>query len=63
MLTGIITSLRAQGYSVDDAAIVGTWIHGEARKLATAEYGVISTVATDIISKIALVTKRLANIL
>ena len=63
VLTGIITSLLAQGYSVDDAAIVGTWIHGEAGKLATAEYGVISTVATDIISKIALVTKRLANIL
>lgn len=63
VLTGIITSFLAQGYSVDDAAIVGTWIHGEAGKLATAEYGVISTVATDIISKIALVTKRLANIL
>ena len=63
VLTGIITSLLAQGYSVDDAAIVGTWIHGEAGKLASAEYGVISTLATDIINKIAVVTKQLCNIL
>ncbi|MBO7653155.1 MAG: NAD(P)H-hydrate dehydratase [Bacteroidales bacterium] len=59
VLTGVITSLLAQGYSVDDAAVVGTWIHGEAGKLATADYGVISTVATDIINKLPVVLKKL----
>ena len=63
VLTGIVTSLLAQGYSVDDAAIVGTWIHGEAGKIASADYGVISTIATDIISKIAVVTRHLCYIL
>ena len=59
VLTGVITSLLAQGYSVDDAAVVGTWIHGEAGKLATADYGVISTVATDIINKLPVMLKKL----
>lgn len=63
VLTGVITSLLAQGYSVDDAAIVGTWIHGEAGKFASADYGVISTIATDIIGKIAVVTRHLCDIL
>ncbi len=59
VLTGIITSMLAQGYSVDNAAIAGVWIHGEAGKLASSEYGMISTIATDIIGKIAGVTKEL----
>ena len=59
VLTGAITSLLAQGYSADNAAITGTWIHGEAGKLASYDYGMISTVATDIISKMSLVTKGL----
>ena len=59
VLTGILASLLAQGYSVDDAAIVGTWIHGEAGKLASADYGMISAVATDIIGKIPTITKEL----
>ena len=59
VLTGIITSMLAQGYSIDNAAIAGVWIHGEAGKLASSEYGMISTIATDIISKISEVTKEL----
>ena len=62
VLTGIITSLLAQGYTIDDAAVMGTWIHGEAGKLASLEFGVISTVATDIISNIPLITKNLYDI-
>ena len=62
VLTGIIASLLAQGYTVDDAAVTGVWIHGEAGKSASSEYGVISTVATDIISKISMVTKHLYDI-
>ena len=59
VLTGIITSLLAQGYTVDDAAVAGTWIHGEAGKLASAEFGMVSTLPTDIIAKLPLVTTRL----
>lgn len=59
VLTGIITSLLAQGYSVDDAAVAGTWMHGEAGKLASAEFGMVSTLPTDIIAKLPLVTTRL----
>jgi len=59
VLTGIITSLLAQGYSIDDAAVAGVWIHGEAGKLASADYGMISTIATDIIEKIPEITKGL----
>ena len=60
VLTGMITSLLAQGYSVDTAAIAGVWTHGEAGKLASSEFGIISAVATDIISKIPFVTKDLS---
>ncbi|MBO7481999.1 MAG: NAD(P)H-hydrate dehydratase [Bacteroidales bacterium] len=61
VLTGIITSMLAQGCSVDNAAIAGVWIHGEAGKLASSDFGMISTVATDIISKIPFVTKELTK--
>lgn len=59
VLTGIITSLLAQGYTVDEAAVAGTWIHGEAGKLASAEFGMVSTLPTDVIAKLPLVTTRL----
>ena len=59
VLTGIMVSLLAQGYSIDDAAVVGTWLHGEAGKLASADFGMISTLATDIIGKLPEITKTL----
>ncbi len=59
VLTGVITSLLAQGYSVDNAAIMGVWIHGEAGKLAAKEFGFISTIATDIIQKLPKTFKRI----
>lgn len=49
VLTGVVTSLLAQGYGIDDAAIIGAWLHGEAGKLATSRFGAMSTLATDII--------------
>ncbi|MBR5983253.1 MAG: NAD(P)H-hydrate dehydratase [Bacteroidales bacterium] len=59
VLTGVITSMLAQGYTLDNAAIAGVWMHGEAGKLASSDFGMISTIATDIICKLPLVTKDL----
>jgi len=59
VLTGITASMLAQGYTIDNAAVASVWIHGETGKLASSEYGMISTIATDIISKIQYVTKDL----
>lgn len=59
VLTGIITALVAQGYSLDDAAVIGVWVHGEAGRLASEKNGVVSMIASDIIENIPLVFKRL----
>jgi hydroxyethylthiazole kinase-like uncharacterized protein yjeF len=50
VLTGIILSLLAQGYSSKFAAILGTYIHGLAGDLASEEEGEEGVVATDIIN-------------
>ncbi len=52
VLTGVIASLLAQGYGVNEAAMIGVWLHGEAGKLATSRLGVMSTLATDIIDSL-----------
>jgi NAD(P)H-hydrate epimerase len=49
VLTGIITGLRAQGYSAVEAALVGAWIHGLAGDCAAREKGEDSLIASDII--------------
>ncbi|MCF0207723.1 MAG: NAD(P)H-hydrate dehydratase, partial [Bacteroidales bacterium] len=59
VLSGIITALLSQSYSIDEAAIIGVWAHGEAAKLACKELGPISTTATDIIKYLPLVFKQL----
>lgn len=59
VLTGVITALTAQGYSLDDAVLLGVWVHGEAGRLASGKMGVISMVASDIIDNIPLVFRRL----
>ena len=53
VLTGIIGGLLAQGSSVDNALIVGAYVHGLAGDLAAAEVGETSLVATDVIEKLA----------
>lgn len=62
VLTGVITSLLAQGYSIDEAAIIGVWVHGEAGKIATGRYGSISTIASDIVDAIPLVYRELCKL-
>ena len=48
-LTGILLSLLAQGYSPENAAILGTYLHGLAGDLAAGELSSESIIASDII--------------
>jgi len=52
VLTGIILSLLAQGYSCEDAAIVGVYIHGLAGDIAENEVGQEALIASDIIKNL-----------
>lgn len=52
VLTGIITSLLAQGYSPGDAAIAGVWLHGLAGDIALETESEESLIAGDIIQHI-----------
>jgi len=49
VLTGIITSLLAQGYTAENASILGVYLHGLAGDIATARNGQQATIAGDII--------------
>lgn len=49
VLTGIITSLLAQGYSPKEASLLGVWLHGRAGDLAAKEYGQEALSASHII--------------
>ena len=52
VLTGIILSLLAQGYSPENAAITGVFLHGLAGDIASRERGYESLIASDIIENI-----------
>lgn len=58
-LTGIITSLLAQSYKPEEAAILGTWLHGKAGDLALMKNSEESLIASDIIQEIGTVYKNL----
>jgi ADP-dependent NAD(P)H-hydrate dehydratase len=49
VLTGMITSLRAQSYNSLDAAILGVYLHGLTADIALPETGFQSFIASDII--------------
>jgi len=49
VLTGIVTGLLARGYSSEEAAILGVYLHGLAGDLAAKEIGQESMIASDII--------------
>ncbi|MCZ4694268.1 NAD(P)H-hydrate dehydratase [Ancylomarina euxinus] len=61
VLTGIILSLLAQGYSSLHAALVGVFIHGLAGDLAADEYGEDALIASDIISFLPQAWKRIKS--
>lgn len=49
VLTGIILSLLAQGYSPENAAVTGVYLHGTAGDIAAEKSGLESIIASDII--------------
>lgn len=61
VLTGVITSLLAQGYKPETAAVVGVYIHGLAGDIAASTQGVYGTLATDIADSIGLAIKKILN--
>ena len=48
VLTGVMTALVAQGYSLEEAAIVGVYVHGLAGDLALQKVGDIAMIASDL---------------
>ncbi len=52
VLTGIITSLLAQGYASVDAAVIGVYLHGLAGNIALEEESKESLIASDIIKNL-----------
>ncbi len=61
VLTGILTSLLAQGYPAREAAQLGVFIHGLAGDLAANEMGMNSLIASDIVSSLPRAFKRLMD--
>ncbi|HCA06420.1 NAD(P)H-hydrate dehydratase [Chryseobacterium sp.] len=59
ILTGILTSLIAQGYSQEDACILGVWLHGRAADLAAGKYSKESMLPTDVINTFGSVFEEL----
>ena len=61
VLTGIITSLCAQGYEINDAAKLGAYIHGYSGDIAANCYSKHSLVASDITKHISDFFKNFEN--
>lgn len=59
VLTGMILSLLGQGYSPEEASILGVYLHGLAGDYAAAEKGLESLIASDIIDNIGNAFKSL----
>lgn len=61
VLTGVITSLLAQGYDSQTSCLLGVYAHGLAGDLAAAEVGHSGLIASDIIGHLPLAFKTLSN--
>jgi ADP-dependent NAD(P)H-hydrate dehydratase / NAD(P)H-hydrate epimerase len=61
VLTGILMSLLAQGYSAEEASLLGVYIHGLSGDLAVREKGISSLVSGDLVDFLPLAFKRLAG--
>lgn len=62
VLTGIILSLLAQGYSPQDAAVAGVYLHGLAGDIAAEESSMESLLASDIIKSIGKAFNRIRDL-
>jgi yjeF C-terminal region, hydroxyethylthiazole kinase-related/yjeF N-terminal region len=61
VLSGIITSLAAQGCGLTEAAILGAYLHGEAGNAARNEFGEYSMIAGDMVKNIYKAIKTLTG--
>ncbi|MBK8620866.1 MAG: NAD(P)H-hydrate dehydratase [Saprospiraceae bacterium] len=59
VLTGILVGLLSQKYSPEEAAVIGTYIHGLAGDFAAEKHGQVSMLPTDLIENIGSVFKQL----
>lgn len=59
ILTGILTSLLAQGYSQEETCILGVWLHGKAADLAAEKYSKESMLPGDVIDELGTVFEEL----
>ncbi len=62
VLTGIILSLLAQGYTSEYAALAGVYLHGLAGDIASEELSYESILASDIINNISNAFKRIREL-
>ena len=60
VLTGVITGLLAQGYTSNDAALLGVYLHGLAGDIAAKEYSQEAMIAGDIINSLGAAFQTLA---
>jgi hydroxyethylthiazole kinase-like uncharacterized protein yjeF len=61
ILTGIILSLLAQGYSTEKAAVLGVYLHGIAGDIAASELSYESIIASDIIRSVGKAFNKIRN--
>lgn len=52
ILTGILTSLLAQGYSSENAAVLGVWLHGKSADFAAEKHSKESMQPSDVIKEL-----------
>ncbi len=55
VLTGIITSLLAQGYTSEESAVLGVWLHGKAGDNAAEKRTEAGLIARDIIEELRII--------
>ncbi len=62
VLTGVITALVAQGYSLEEAAILGVYVHGLAGVLALPQTGMVSMIASDLVDHLPQAFKSITSV-
>jgi NAD(P)H-hydrate epimerase len=61
VLTGVLTSLLAQHYTAEEAAILGVFLHGLSGDIAVRDTGMASLIASDLIDFLPMAFKDLAR--
>jgi NAD(P)H-hydrate epimerase len=58
-LTGIILALLSQGYTQEEACLLGMYVHGLAGDIAAEEYTEIGMTASDLVAQLPAAWKKL----